>query len=179
MQLPDSVRQIRARFVSVFPVPQGMPGEEFEERARQWSVRFAEQVAFELPNQGWGMKRADPNRPISKDTIARLDGGRLYIWDLMSGTGTGSPRIVDVPESEDITGQVFVEVQPTNHLKDLAPPPVQPSSTSSSSSANPAAPADLTPLVEHLAAIRKSLDAILEEQRQMHETLKGLTTRVP
>jgi hypothetical protein len=116
MQLPDSVKSVRARYIAAFPIPQGSPGEGFEETARQWSIKFAEQVAFERPGEGWGMKRADPGRPISKDTIARQMDGRLHIWDLLTGTGTGAPRLNDNPESEDVTGQTFVPVAPTNHL---------------------------------------------------------------
>lgn len=179
MRLPESVKQIRARYVAAFPVPQGAPGDAFEERARQWSIAFAEQVAFELPNQGWGMKRADPNRPISKDTIARLEDGRLVIWDLLMGTGTGSPRLMDEPEGEDITGQVFVEVTPTNHLKSAGTvPPVVVKSTQSGAVAQPPAP-ETAQMVEHLAAIRQTLDALLEEQKAMRAALAALTPRVP
>lgn len=150
MQLPDSVKAIRARYVAQYPVPQGEPGEAFEERARQWSIRFAEQVAFE---QGplWGMKRADPNRPISKDTITFYADETLRIWDLLTGTGTGKPRLVDNPESEDITGQVFVAVTPTNHLGVAQPPVVQPPALP---------PSDLGPVMDHLAMIASKLDTL-------------------
>jgi hypothetical protein len=183
MQLPDAVKQVRSRYIAEFPVPQGAPGEEFEERARQWSIHFAEQVAFELPNQGWGMKRADPNRPISKDTIARQVDGRLLIWDLLTGTGTGSPRPVENPESEDITGQTFVPVQPTNHLRNVAPPPPPPppAAASPGSASTPTSPAspELAAAVDHLAAIRATLDAVLKEQRDTRALLESLTTRLP
>ena len=66
------------------------------------------------------MKRADGGRPISKDTIAQQAGGRLYIWDLISGAGTGH-GVLQVGEREDITGQVFVVVTPTNHLGTVGP----------------------------------------------------------
>lgn len=154
MQLPDSVKAIRARYVAQYPVPQGQPGEAFEERARQWSIAFAEQVAFE---QGplWGMKRADPNRPISKDTITFYadDDGVLRIWDLLTGTGTGSPRLVENPESEDITGQVFVRVTPTNHLGTVItpiPPPLP-----------PLPPADLGPVLAAMSNLTSQLDTLL------------------
>jgi hypothetical protein len=177
MQLPDAVKQVRTRFIAAFPVPQGAPGEEFEERARQWSIHFAEQVSFELPNQGWGMKRADPNRPISKDTIARQLDGRLLIWDLLTGTGTGSPRPVDNPESEDITGQVFVQVQPTNHLQNVAAPPAATSPGASTSGAT--AVADMAAVVDHLAAIRASLETVIREQRETRALFERLAARLP
>ena len=175
MQLPDAVKQIRARFITAFPVPQGAPGEEFEERARQWTIRFAEQVAFDLPNQGWGMKRADPNRPISKDTISKLEGGRLLIWDLLTGTGTGMPRPVENPESEDITGQVFVDVQATNHLKGIA------HGSDTRQGTQPLVPTktDATLMVEHLAATRATVEALLKEQQETRTLIEKMTARVP
>jgi hypothetical protein len=176
MQLPDTVKQVRARYLAAFPVPQGAAGEQFEERARQWSIHFAEQVAFELPNQGWGMKRADPNRPISKDTIARQVDGRLLIWDLLTGTGTGSPTPVDNPESQDITGQVFVPVQPTNRLPEVVAPPAAASAASATVSA---ASPELLAAVDHLAAIRATLDTIVNEQRETRALLQNLTARLP
>lgn len=179
MLLPDAVKQVRARFIEAFPVPQGTPGEEFEERARQWTIKFAQQVAFDVPNQGWGMKRADPNRPISKDTIAKVDAGRLLIWDLLTGTGTGMPRPVDDPDSQDITGQLFVEVVATNHLKGIVPP---------QGTVPPEPRQELKPLVqtkteaalmaEHLAAIRATLEAVLKEQQEMRAILASLNKPV-
>lgn len=179
MQLPEAVKQIRSRFIGAFPIPQGMPGEEFEERARQWTIKFAEQVAFDVPHQGWGMKRADPNRPISKDTISKLEGGRLLIWDLLTGTGTGTPRPVDNPESEDITGQLFVEVTPTNHLKGVAPPATTLTSDSRTVAPPPMAESDAAQMVAHLAAIRTTLEAILKEQQQTRAVIEKMTARVP
>lgn len=126
MKLPEQIKSIRTRYIQRFPVPQGEPGEAFEERARQWSIAFAEQVAFE---QGalWGMKRADPNRPISKDTIALYaDDGIIRIWDLLIGTGTGRPRLAEDPDAQDLRDQVFVPVTPTNHLAADAPVPQDP-----------------------------------------------------
>ncbi|MGC4082407.1 MAG: hypothetical protein QM736_09955 [Vicinamibacterales bacterium] len=35
--------------MSAFPVPQDLLDTRLEERARQWSMKFAEQVAFDLP----------------------------------------------------------------------------------------------------------------------------------
>ena len=139
MQLPDSVKAIRARYMQQYPVPQGQPGEAFEEQARQWSIRFAEQVAFELGPM-WGMKRADPNRPISKDTLSYNVDDTIRIWDLLTGTGT-----------EDIVGQVFVTVEARNHLGVV---------TSIPPSLPPLPPADLGPVMAELSNIRASIDTL-------------------
>lgn len=168
MKLPDSVKAIRSRYVAAFPIPTGAPGEQHEENVRQWSIRFAEQVAFEQGPQ-WGMKRADPNRPISKDTIA-LNDGRLLIWDLLLGTGTGNPRLLDDPDSEELVGQVFVVVQPKNHLgTPQQPPPVPPTPPPA-----PCPPVDLSAVINGLAEIRSEQAA----QRALIEALK-LTVQFP
>jgi hypothetical protein len=116
MQLPDDVKAIRARYVAAFPVPTGEPGPEHEERVRQWTIRFAEQVAHDLPGQGYGVKRADGGRPIGKDSLARKVGDRIDGWDLLIGAGDGTPEIADNPAYHDLSDQVFVPVTPTNHL---------------------------------------------------------------
>lgn len=166
MQLPDSVKNIRTRYVAAFPVPQGAPGEAFEDTARQWSIRFAEQVAYEQ-GPSWGMKRADPNRPISKDTIAQSVDGHLLIWDLLTGTGTGSPRLNENPESEDITGQVFVPVTPTNHLGTPAPAP-QPT---------PAPSVDLSALLQKFDTLAGRVDALVMIAASLDEKIDNLSAR--
>jgi hypothetical protein len=124
MKLEKDVKAIRARWLSMFPLPQAFIGEAesaFEERMRRWSIGFAEQVAWEIPGQGYGVKRADPGRPIGKDTLARnLPVTGLICWDLATGAGTGHPSLNEDPDSQDITGQFFVtspeDFLPRNHL---------------------------------------------------------------
>lgn len=176
MQLPANVLAIRDRYVAAFPVPHGEPGEAFEEQARRWSIRFAEQVAYDTGDGRWGMKRADPNRPISKDTIAFTDDGRLFIWDLLLGTGTGAPRLVDNPHSEELFGQVFVPVAARNHLGTASPTPVPPAPVPV-----PLPPADLGPVMTMLAAIQaqqqaavENMAALARESEQRHAELLTL-----
>jgi hypothetical protein len=158
MTLPVEVKMIRTRYLARFPVPQIQPGESitvFEARTRVWSVRFAEQVAYELPGQGWGVKRADPTRPISKDTIAQQQGAVLLAWDLLLGAGTGSPSLIPDPDSQDVTGQYY-EVRPEyfsprDHLSSGSPvppdPPVPP-------------PLDLSEVLRRLDALTAQVEAI-------------------
>lgn len=174
MQLPASVKAIRAAYVSRFPVPQGAAGEAFEEVARQWSIRFAEQVAHDIPNQGWGMKRADAGRPISKDTIAQQHiSGRLVIWDLLLGTGTGTPTLVDEPHGEDVTGQVFVAVTPRNHLG-TTPAPVPPQPPAPSPQPPAPAPDDLV-LVQIRALLREIAADVAELKARPFPSYTGRT----
>jgi len=117
MKLPSEVKAIRGRYVAKFQLWSMPPGPEAENRARSWSVAFAEQVVFERGlGEGWGVKRADAGRPISKDTIARQVGDTLLVWDLLTGAGTGSPTLTPDPDSQEITGQVFVRVEPFDRI---------------------------------------------------------------
>lgn len=158
MQLPESIQSLLTRYVAQYPIPTGEPGEAHEEHVRQWSIRFAEQVAYSEGKE-WGMKRADPNRPISKDTLSRYAGGKLLIWDLLIGTGTGNPRLNPNPESDDVTGQVFEPVMPRNHLDAITP---------SSTPLPPLPPADLGPVMAKLA----DLDARLDQQNATWNALQ-------
>ena len=116
---------ILARYVVTFPVPQQQVNEEtaaFEQRCREWSIMFARQVAYEKPNQGYGMKAQSATSPVSKDTLARQMAPHLYVWDLLMGVSTGSPVLVTNPSTIDATGQHFWPVQPTNYLGPVVPP---------------------------------------------------------
>ena len=111
MKLPADVLDTRDRYVVAFPLWSMPPGPAAEERARTWTLGLCSQVAYEHPGEGYGSKRADQNRPISKDALARQkDDGTLLMWDMLSGAGDGSPTLVEHPDSQDVTGQVFVEV---------------------------------------------------------------------
>lgn len=126
MKLPQKVKALLQTFEAKFPLPQGTPGEAHEERCREWVIRFAEQAAYEFPSDRYGVKRASPTRPISKDSLAQKKT-RLVSWDLMDGAGTGHPTISDEPEFHDIPDQVFVEVAPIDHLGGGVPTPQPPS----------------------------------------------------
>lgn len=93
------------------------PGPEADETARQWTIGFVRQVKFSYPDANFGCKKADDSRPISKDSIAQIHfGGIISGWDLLSGAGTGKPTLALDPDSQDITGQVFVPVTPLDTI---------------------------------------------------------------
>jgi hypothetical protein len=152
MKLPPHIQDLRARYRSKFPVPKqglGEAIEAFEERARQWTIGLCEQCAFSAPGEGWGCKRADPTRPISKDVLAKADAGRLLGWDLLIGTGTGQPVETADPDSMDLTGQFFEDrpefFQPTDHVGGSVEPPVEPPVPPTP---GPCPECDLTPVLE-------------------------------
>lgn len=127
MKLPAVVKGIRSQLLAAFPPPFGLAASSAkEELFRLWCIRFAEQVAFALPGQGWGMKKASNTRPISKDTLTQKQpDGSLLVWDLFGGVGTNATTVVGDPTAMVITDQVFVEVAAINHLGDV-PPPAEP-----------------------------------------------------
>lgn len=132
MKLPPAVLATRDRYVAMFPLWDTPGDPTAEDRARQWTLGLISQIVYEHPGQGYGSKRADPGRPLSKDAIAQqtetatsgaaratgkgkqAPATRTYLqllgWDLLTGAGSGSPQLVPDPDSMDITGQVFEPV---------------------------------------------------------------------
>jgi len=128
MKLPSQILTLRDSYVSVRPLWSMPAGPEADERARHWTVGFAKQSVFSFPELNFGSKRADPGRPISKDSIAQEQpDGKLFSWDLLSGAGSGSPTLVLNPESSNITGQIFVPVEALNVIGNSPSPPNPPS----------------------------------------------------
>lgn len=118
MQLPNNVKAVISAYVAKFPPPQGDPAAgNWDETIRQWTIRLCQQVCFSIGNQ-WGAKRADPGRPIGKDSLATYGANFLYSWDLLIGAGTGRPQIAADPTFYDLTGtgQVFEPVQPADYI---------------------------------------------------------------
>ena len=129
MKIPNHVKASMDRFAKRFPVPQimgGESGEQFEERVRQWNIRRIEQIVFDTESgEGWCAKRADPGRPIGKDSIANRQLGMtpLICWDTLMGTGTGHPTPIPDPDSIDITGQMPVPLTGRNWVEASFPIP--------------------------------------------------------
>lgn len=112
-----------------------------DDARRRLTRLVAEQTAFELgPN--WGTKRADPARPLSADVIATRDP--FVGWDFQ----VAGAVIAQFPESVTLAGQVFVPVDPVDHLG-VAPPGAPPSP------AGDPPPAD--PILARLEAIEAAI----------------------
>lgn len=144
---------------------------------RQLTRTILEQLAFEMPADGWTWKSADPGRPPSKDSLSRLINGRLCNWDWQSGA-TRQRAVQAGTLGEDITGQNPIPVARTNHLGD-APEPLPPTP---GPSAPPvivqAPPVDLGPVLanhaetrEHIERTYLDLVARLEELRTKNDAL--------
>jgi hypothetical protein len=186
MKLDPRVRALLIAFAAKFPVPRTIGGgEAHEERARQWSIKFCEQVNFSLLGEGYGTKRADGGRPISKDTISQQRDGEMVTWDLLVGTGTGEPSLNLDPHGEVTTGQVFVPVDAVNHLGASVPEPAPtptPTPTPPPAGCNCAADvahvrADITALTDMLLMLPANLAGLVEQI--MDEKLSELPAPEP
>jgi len=97
-----------------------------DEERRSLTSFIAEQMCFEL-GSGWGTKRADANRPLSKDAIAfRNADNTIEIWDWQNGTTRARQVQAGAPPTESHSRQVFVAVPPVDHLGVVGRPPDSP-----------------------------------------------------
>jgi hypothetical protein len=119
--LPEAVYNVVLRMAKKFPALR--KGDDDQRRA--FTMKVAEQVRRDF-GPAWGTKRADPSRPLSKDAIARKTvDDQIVSWDLINGT---TREVHPSPiMGEDISDQVFVEVDPVDHLGTVPDePPSQP-----------------------------------------------------
>lgn len=117
MVLPDRVFVI----VSALHAQHAALASGDDDARRSLQKMIVETVVKRHPGEGWGWKRADPGRPLSKDAIANnvLMPGHIVAWDCFDGA-TRSPVQRD---SMLIDDQVFVEVTGFDHLNGLVIPP--------------------------------------------------------
>ena len=120
MQLPDRVKEIITILANQFPDLRR--GDDDQRRAL--TLKFAQQIRLEL-GESWGTKRAAEGRPPSKDAVARMFDGKLFSADVING----STREPQFPNMEELPGQIFIPVDPVNHIVDPVNPiedPVDP-----------------------------------------------------
>jgi hypothetical protein len=84
---------------------------------RMWLQQLAEQFAFSFPGEGWGLKSASPDRPVSGNVFARKTNGTFTGYQVV-------PVPVGPPPSFNLTGQHFISVTPTNHLGEPTTEPI-------------------------------------------------------
>jgi hypothetical protein len=129
-----------------------------DDQRRALTRVFIEQLVFEGPGDGWTWKSADPGRPPSKDSIARVVSGRLCNWDWQNG-GTRARSVQPGQPGEDITGQNAIPVPGVNHLSDLPGPSIPPG------------PVPATPVLTDLTPVRGWIDAALAQLYTQNERM--------
>lgn len=91
-------------------------GSEFDRRLLTRLI--AEQMAFEL-SPDWGLKAQSPDHPQSKDslafTLSTEDNSSFLVWDWQNGN-TRERQITDQTPGVEITGQLFIPVEPRDVL---------------------------------------------------------------
>ncbi len=153
MRLTASEKATLIAFNEKFPVA-AIPGAD-EEARRAWTWKLAQTFAARFVI-GWGTKRADANRPLSKDSIAYVSAGRLYGFDVV--LGTDPLTLNENVDGEDITGQVYVPVPAKDWLADTPVPPVEPPVEPPGP-----APTDLEKRVADLEDIVAGISAFLDD----------------
>ena len=102
-------QSLLARFEAKF----GLPALD-DESARAWTLELAEQFKFTFPQQDWGTKRGDAGRPPSTDVICT--SVPFVGYDVIIGQGTRGQKLATDPEPLNLTGQVFINVEPFDWL---------------------------------------------------------------
>jgi hypothetical protein len=163
-KLSTDAQALIRRFAEKFPVPVS------EDDCRTWVHQLAQQFRFSY-GPAWGHKRADPGRPLSSDVIAYQSGAVFVGYDVILDAGTPDRRLVTDGDSIDLTGQVFVPVEPVDHLGDTVPAPQpdptpQPTPTPEPCACRFAA-TDLTAVLERLEALevrQATVEAAIDDQ---------------
>jgi hypothetical protein len=150
MQLDPRVIAIAKQFEPGLPLDNWT-----DENRRAWTMQLIEQVVFLFPDQGWGAKRADPRRPLSKDAIALQRDGHLWAFDLVNGS---TRRVNNSVTGIQIDNQVFVAVAGKDHLGLAQPDPVVQPTEPQANGGGAAGPLVMDPAVlEGLRAIQTSI----------------------
>jgi hypothetical protein len=138
---------------------------------RRMLTRFMiEQFVCEFPNDGYTGKSADPNRPFSKDSIARLyTDKRLYSWDWQDGTSRRPMVFPNMPPTHDITGQNPMPVSCVNHLVPDVLPDVIPAPPD-----NPA----IADAADRLAALYAEFQLFKREVREQWVVIEARDERI-
>jgi hypothetical protein len=118
VQLESKHSQLIEEFAGRF----GLPALT-KEAGQEWVGRLASTFRARFPGEGWGTKRASASRPLSNESIARPANGRLWGYDLIIGAGAPGQRLEPRAHAEDITDQVFVEVEARDWLGNSVPTP--------------------------------------------------------
>ena len=124
MYLPDRVKQKIQEFVNKYPFPTTNDVD-----AANWTHQLCEQLKFSFPDDGWGHKKADNNRPHSADVIAISNP--FLGWDIIFNAGSPQATLNLAADSKDLANppdgpQVFEPVTATDYLGSVVPIPPDP-----------------------------------------------------
>lgn len=143
-----------------------------DDQRRSLQKMIVETVVKRFPGEGWGWKRADPGRPLSKDTIANnlLEPPHILAWDCFDG----STRLPVQRDSIFIDDQVFVEVVGFDHLNGAQLPRPRPQPQP------PPAPARGAVSAQEFFETLQWIDKVYREQlgRPNGVDLEGITAHV-
>jgi hypothetical protein len=112
---PVQLEAKHSQLIQAFADQFGLPGFSKEE-GQAWVAKLAGTMKARWPSEGWGTKRASPGRPLSNESVARPANGRLWGYDLIIGAGADGQRLEPRAHPEDISEQVFVEVESRDWL---------------------------------------------------------------
>lgn len=93
-----------------------------DEDARAWTRQLAEQFAASFPREGWGTKQASLTRPRSTDVICTRSP--FVGYDVIGNQGLPDQALILTPHPLDLTGQVFLPVNPVDHIGGQTPVPL-------------------------------------------------------
>lgn len=157
-----------------------------DDERRAYAQKLAEQVCFELGPQ-WGMKRADKNRPLSKDTLAFNGLDQLHGWDMVNGTSRTINQFPEEVPPHEMVEQVFVPVSPVNHLgapqSPQAPEPQPQPEPAPQPAPQPAScqcqftPCDSEPLRRELAQTKAAVNILIAQVEQLQDIVKAVAQR--
>jgi hypothetical protein len=148
-----------------------------DDQRRALTGMIAEQWCFEF-GKDWGTKKSSPAAPRSKDALAHRTGpSSMDVWDWQNGT-TREPNLRDgqPPDFPDITDQIFVEVEPVNHLgADVSHQPVlaEPSPLETPPTLVDVLQAQHKEQLDELRAIRSELHEATEAIRALRAALEA------
>ncbi len=149
---PERVQQV------VETLAAGVAHDAPDEVRRATTRKIAEQCRYELgPN--WGTKRADPGRPPSADVVCTSAPFEGWDWSVPGG-------VASYPDSMDLAGQVFIVVEPKDHIGvgPVVPKPDIP----------PVPSFDLAPLIARIETLEKAV-LLLAEQASKPRRAVGRT----
>lgn len=162
-ETPVQLEPQHSHLIEEFTDRFGLPGFSKEE-GQAWVAKLAGTFKARWPNEGWGTKRASHSRPLSNESIARRAGGRLWGYDLIIGAGAPGQTLAPRAHAEDITDQVFVEVEARDWLDGSSPTPgPTPNPTPTPTPTPPPSPVNLGPLLAELQALRGTVEALRAE----------------